>query len=116
MILDDVLVAIKHFEGQQRRYMKEHDGRACVHLGAALVALKDKALALTVAAEPVRHAQWEYCEESDSDKCTNCGFVVSRGYGYNKPGWKHCPNCTARVDLDHLGDTAAMVEKEDSNG
>lgn len=62
----------------------------------------------TVATEPVRHAAWEYCEESDSDKCTNCGFEVSRGYGYNKPDWKHCPNCTARMDLD-------AAEKEDSN-
>jgi rubrerythrin len=62
----------------------------------------------TVPAEVLRHGRWKHIiswyPESDYDQCTNCGFTVSRGYGYNKPEWKFCPNCGARMDGQGEGD------------
>lgn len=58
----------------------------------------------SIPAEVVRYGRWKHIvswyPESDYDQCTNCGFTVSRGYGYNKPEWKFCTNCGARMDSD----------------
>jgi hypothetical protein len=65
----------------------------------------------TVAAEPVRHAAWEYFADTNMYGCSVCKARVTRGL---VELGRYCRFCGAKMDLDHLGDTTAMVEKEDS--
>jgi hypothetical protein len=67
--------------------------------------------AKTVAAEPVRHAAWEYFADTNMYGCSVCKARVTRGL---VELGRYCRFCGAKMDLDHLGDTTAMVEKEDS--
>ena len=65
----------------------------------------------TVAAEPVRHARWEYREELqyftiiEMMDCSVCGEHQNPE---QVEAWAYCPNCGARMDLD------PATEKEDS--
>jgi hypothetical protein len=88
----------------------------------------------TVAAEPVRRGRWmihhydrekyEYTEIPYNPKgfnswdgnmyCSICrGDALCNGREEQVPS-SRCPSCGAHMDLDHLGDATAMVEKEDS--
>lgn len=73
MRLDDVLAAIKHFEGQQRRYMREHNGTACEYVALALNALYALEDVETVKAELVKFSEafkgaQTVCEVAISEK------------------------------------------------
>jgi hypothetical protein len=65
----------------------------------------------TVPAEVVRYGRWREIRDPygklEGWIHEECGFSDTAAMNY-------CASCGARMDLDHLGDTTAMVEKEDS--
>lgn len=56
--------------------------------------------------EPVRHGRWEGTADGYADgelvydmwACSECGFDADGAE--EKPEWKYCPNCGAKMDLE----------------
>ena len=51
---------------------------------------------------PVIHGKWEHTHTSESYfnecwRCSACGFDDTEGFGF-----KFCPNCGAKMDLEYL--------------
>lgn len=51
----------------------------------------------TIEAEPVKHGRWEHIG-GDEWCCTNCGEVISTEGSWDKPTYKHCHECGAKMD------------------
>ena len=51
----------------------------------------------TIEAEPVKHGRWEHLG-GDEWYCTNCGEVISTEGSWDKPTYKHCHECGAKMD------------------
>ena len=59
---------------------------------------------ITIEAEPVRHGQWIGISDGDADgypvydewECSECGVVFED----EKPPYKYCPNCGAKMDIN----------------
>lgn len=74
-----------------------------------LLARDDVKNAPTIDAEPIRHGRWEHGREISRSyigdacigvqyedwKCSNCGIVCEQS---DKPKYKYCPVCGARMD------------------
>lgn len=56
--------------------------------------------------EPVRHGRWIGTADGYADgelvydmwKCSACGFDADGAD--EKPGWRYCPNCGCKMDLE----------------
>ena len=94
--------SIRHFETQQKRYVREHNGKLCPHYANAIEALR-RAQPADVAR--VVHGRWillgknehDY-ETSVEEKCSLCGRYVYR-YDTELQD-NYCPNCGARMDKE----------------
>lgn len=52
--------------------------------------------------EPVRRGKWLDCEaHNDIEQCSECGMIFSYPSYY---GYKFCPNCGAKMDLEDEND------------
>ena len=51
----------------------------------------------TIEDEPVKHGRWEHLG-GDEWYCTNCGEVISTEGSWDKPTYKHCHECGAKMD------------------
>ena len=47
--------------------------------------------------EPVKHAEWTHLG-GDEWRCTHCGEVIHTDGGWEKPTYKYCRECGARMD------------------
>ena len=50
-----------------------------------------------IEAKPVKHGRWEHLG-GDEWYCTNCGEVISTEGSWDKPTYKHCHECGAKMD------------------
>lgn len=50
-----------------------------------------------VDAKPVKHAEWTHLG-GDEWRCTHCGEVIHTEGGWEKPTYKYCRECGARMD------------------
>lgn len=50
-----------------------------------------------VDAEPVKHVEWTHLG-GDEWRCTHCGEVIHTEGGWEKPTYKYCRECGARMD------------------
>ena len=106
----DALKAINNAEAPD-----DHSEEGVAYNQGVYAAYRRVQEAPTVAAEPVRRGRWTYKYSPSNDPrvnlvriiCSSCGLITGQKSAY-------CPSCGARMDLDHLGDTTAMAEKEDS--
>ena len=62
----------------------------------------------TIEAEPVRHGRWEGTADGywngelvyDIWNCSECGFDADGAD--ERPDWKYCPNCGAKMDVTDI--------------
>ena len=68
--------------------------------GSAKTALTDKIKAIPAAdVEPMKHGRWENIG-GDEWCCNCCGYVKTTESRNDRPAYKFCPDCGARMDGD----------------
>jgi hypothetical protein len=80
--------AIKHFEGLQKRYTKQHNGTACEHVKMALIGL-DR---LTQEPEVVQ-SEWINIEPCTNDAVEYADFIAYLARTQMHIEWWECKNC-----------------------
>jgi SH3-like domain-containing protein len=111
--MDDLISRVALFGYPLRRGNAGCDeANANLHFLNGVESVMEYALDLpTVPAEVVRYGRWREIRDPygklEGWIHEECGFSDTAAMNY-------CASCGARMDLDHLGDTTAMVEKEDS--
>lgn len=80
--------AIKHFEGLQKRYTKQHNGTACEHVKMALTAL-DR---LTQEPEVVE-SEWVNIKPCTNDAVEYADFIAYLARTQMHIEWWECKNC-----------------------
>ena len=118
--------SIRHFEAQQKRYVREHNGKPCPHYANAIEALRRAQPANEPAdAVPVVRGEWvddENGTEWDSHQCSVCKksplsemiyeddydegldgewfYLGKRENGIIEHLTNYCPNCGAKMDKE----------------
>ena len=98
--------SIRHFEAQQKRYVREHNGKPCPHYANAIDALR---CAQPADVARVMHGRWEQRKTplgKTYSICSNCStdfkFITDKGTlaRLDMDGMPYCPNCGARMDKE----------------
>ena len=88
--MNEIERAIKHFEGLQKRYTTQHNGKHCDLVATALDALRERA-------EMEKSEQW--CKKETNGGllaiCPKCNYPVS--WWYKTP---FCANCGKRLEVE----------------
>lgn len=62
-------------------------------------------------ADPVQHGRWKHIG-GDEWCCTNCGEVISTEGSWDKPTYKHCHECGAKMDALTFEEAARKLGRQ----
>ena len=80
--MNEIYIAIEHFERLQKRYTTQHNGKHCELVKTALAALREKA-------------------ERSRGRVSCDGGFGDNTVGFKKLGYTMCPHCGKRLEVEY---------------